>query len=92
MIVVFALLMIAVIALIFWIAGSDQKGASEPTITEVALESTASITPETETTEEPTATVTESPTEEAPDEPTLEPTLDPNALLLVLDWLSVLGL
>ena len=72
LIVIVVLLIIAVIALIFWTARPDQKGASEPTMTEAVLESTASITPEAQSTEEATATVTESPTEEAINEPTLE--------------------
>jgi hypothetical protein len=80
LIVIVVLLIIAVIALIFWTARPDQKGASEPTMTEAVLESTASITPEAQSTEVATATVTESPTEEATNEPTLEPTREPTAV------------
>jgi dienelactone hydrolase len=75
LVVIVVLLIIAVIVMIFWTAGSDQKVTVEPTMTEVALEATASITPE----DEPTATITESPTEEATNEPTLEPPLEPTA-------------
>ena len=79
-IVIVVLLIIGVVALIVWMGASDQEGAILHTPTEIAMETTATVTPEAEATEEseePTATVTEEPTEEPTEESTPEPTEAP---------------
>jgi hypothetical protein len=72
-IIIVALLLIGVVAIIIWMGNSNQEAVVLPTVTEVAVEATATVTPEDEGPEEPTATVTE----EATEEPTLEPTEAP---------------
>jgi hypothetical protein len=77
-IVVVALLLVVVVALLFATRGANQEPAILST-TEVAMGATATVTPEPEEPEEPTATVTAEPTEEPTEEPapTKEPTTEP---------------
>jgi len=79
--IVVVLLIIILAVVFFSMRGSDQETAVLPTATEVAMEATATVTPqdETEEPEEPTATITEEPTDEPTEEPepTAEPTEEP---------------
>jgi len=78
---VVGLLIVAVLILIFLTRGTNQEAAEISTATEVAIDVTATVTPEgvTEEPEEPTATITEELTEKPTEEPeqTQEPTVEP---------------